>query len=213
MKSIVVLISGNGSNLQSIIDAISDGQISGAKINAVISNQANAYGLTRANNAAIDQHVLDHTRFESRQAYDLALQQLIDGYDADLVVLAGFMRILSEEFTSHFSGRMLNVHPSLLPKYKGLHTHQRAIDAGDSEHGASIHFVTADLDGGPVIIQSKVPVFADDNKDELAARVQQQERKIYPLVVNWFCQGRLTMENGNACMDGQMLPASGYAAE
>lgn len=213
MKSIVVLISGNGSNLQAILDGIEAQQIEGAKVTAVVSNKAGAYGLQRAENANIAAHTLDHSQFEHRQDYDRALQALIDGYQPDLVVLAGFMRILSEGFVEHFSGRMLNIHPSLLPKYKGLHTHQRAIEAGDKEHGASIHFVTADLDGGPVIIQSKVPVFDDDNQDELAARVQEQERKIYPLVVNWFCQGRLTMENGHACMDGQILPGSGYAAE
>ena len=128
-----------------------------------------------------------------------------------LVVLAGFMRILTADFTSHYKGRLVNIHPSLLPKYQGLHTHQRALDAGDSEHGVSVHFVTEELDGGPVILQAKVPIFPDDDANDLGLRVHEQEHRIYPLVVNWFCQQRLTMTDAGAILDGQLLPASGYA--
>lgn len=211
-KSIVVLISGSGSNLQAIIDRIEKGNIQG-KITAVISNRPDAYGLERAKNHSVNNICLDHKLFSDRESYDRALQQEIDTHDPDLIVLAGFMRILTPEFVQHYLGKMLNIHPSLLPKYKGLHTHQRAIDAGDEEHGASVHFVTPELDGGPVIIQSKVPIFADDNADELADRVQQQERNMYPLVVDWFCQGRLTMNNNKAILDGNELPTTGYAAD
>lgn len=212
MKSILVLISGNGSNLQAIIDGIDSQQIDG-QICAVISNNDKAYGLERAEKSGIAHHSLDHKSFASRELYDKALMDLINAFKPDLIVLAGFMRILSEDFVKYFSVKMLNIHPSLLPKYKGLNTHQRAMDAGDKEHGASIHFVTPDLDGGPVIIQSKVPIFEQDNLDDLTARVQQQELNIYPLVVNWFCQGRLKMENGYAFMDGEQLPTTGYAAD
>lgn len=211
-KSIVVLISGYGSNLQAIIDAIEAGKIHG-RISAVISNKAEAYGLERAREAQIPAIVLDHKAYDSREQYDLALQAEIDRHAPDLVVLAGFMRILTDDLVRHYSGRMLNIHPSLLPKYKGLHTHKRAIDAGDQEHGASVHFVTPELDDGPVILQAKVPVFADDDEDELAARVQEQERSLYPLVVSWFCQQRLIMRENKAFLDGQVLPESGYASD
>lgn len=212
IPSIVVLISGEGTNLQAIMDAVQEGKIKG-KISAVIANRADAYGLTRAKQAGIAAICLDHTQFPSRHEYDQALRQSIDQYAADVLVLAGFMRILTDDFVNAYRGRMLNVHPSLLPKYKGMHTHQQAIDAGDSEHGASIHFVTNELDGGPVIIQSKVPVFSDDDSSTLAQRVQQQERQIYPLVIQWFCDKRLKMENGKAYLDGNELPSNGYAAD
>ena len=127
--------------------------------------------------------------------------------------MAGFMRILTPAFVNHYAGRMLNIHPSLLPKYQGLHTHQKAIDAGDSEHGASVHFVTEELDGGPVVLQAKVPVFADDTVEELAQRVHVQEHQIYPLVINWFCQQRLVMKEGKSWLDGECLPVSGYASD
>ena len=211
-KSIVVLISGNGSNLQAILDRAAERKIHG-KVSAVISNKADAYGLQRAEDAGVPAIVLDHKAFDSRETYDQALQQEIDKYSPDLVVLAGFMRILTDEFVMHYSGKMLNIHPSLLPKYKGLNTHQRAIDAGDEEHGLSVHFVTPELDDGPVIIQSKVPVFENDTADELASRVQQQERNIYPLVVDWFCQQRLLMKDNKAYLDGNILAETGYAAD
>lgn len=210
MKSIVVLISGSGSNLQAIIDACSSGFIPG-NITAVIANKANAYGLTRASDAGIATAVLSHKGFTSRDAYDQALMELIDQHQPELVVLAGFMRILTPAFVQHYQGRLLNIHPSLLPKYQGLDTHQRAIDAGDAEHGCSVHFVTEQLDGGPVILQAKVPVFSDDDVATLAERVHEQEHRIYPLVVRWFCQNRLQQHADQASLDGNVLAANGYA--
>jgi len=210
MKSIVVLISGSGSNLQALIDACRSGFIPG-KISAVISNKANAYGLVRASEAGISTQVLSHKHYSSRDAYDIAMIDAIDQHKPDLVVLAGFMRILTPAFVNHYAGRLLNIHPSLLPKYQGLHTHQRAIDAGDEEHGCSVHFVTEQLDGGPVILQAKVPVFADDDADSLAERVHEQEHRIYPLVVRWFCQNRLQQHADQASLDGTILAANGYA--
>lgn len=210
MKSIVVLISGSGSNLQAIIDACAAGFIAG-RISAVISNKAGVFGLQRAAEADIPTVVLDHKTFPDRQSYDAALQQAIDSYQPDLVVLAGFMRILTAEFVGHYQGRLLNIHPSLLPKYQGLHTHQRALDAGDSQHGCSVHFVTAELDGGPVVLQAKVPIFAGDDAAVIAERVHEQEHRIYPLVVRWFCQGRLQQRADKALLDGQILSDHGYA--
>jgi len=209
---VVVLISGGGTNLQAIIDACKSSQYP-ANIVGVISNKADAYGLTRAQDANIDTEVISHKDFGSREVYDQALIKKIDLYKADLIVLAGFMRILTPEFVQHFSGKLLNIHPSLLPKYQGLNTHQRAIDAGDKEHGVSVHFVTEELDGGPVILQAKVPVFEGDNADDLAARVHEQEHRIYPLVVKWFCSNRVVMDNDHALMDGKILSASGYASD
>ncbi len=209
---IVVLISGNGSNLQAIIDYFESRATIG-KVVAVISNRPNAYGLERAKNANIEAICIDHKNFDTREAYDNLLQKQIEHFQPGLVVLAGFMRILTADFVQSFEGRMINIHPSLLPKYKGLNTHQKALDAGDKEHGASVHFVTPDLDGGPVIIQSKVPVFENDNAEELAQRVQEQERNIFPIVVDWFCQKRLTMKNNKAVLDGNELSESGYATD
>lgn len=205
-----VLISGYGSNLQAMIDSIEAGQLQ-AEIVAVISNRPGVFGLERAVKAGIPAHCLDHKDFSDRDEFDAKLQSLIDSFSPDGVVLAGFMRILTPEFVEHFSGKLLNIHPSLLPKYKGLHTHQRAIDNGDKEHGVSVHFVTPELDGGPVIIQSRVPVFEDDTADELAERVQEQERRIYPLVLKWFVAGRLTMKDNKAVLDDKILPPEGYA--
>ncbi|MFT2091171.1 phosphoribosylglycinamide formyltransferase [Paraglaciecola sp. 2405UD69-4] len=209
-KSIVVLVSGNGSNLQAIIDSISQQKIHG-KVVAVFANKSDAYGLVRAEKANIPAIFINHKEFASREEYDNEMMQRIDKYAPDLIVLAGFMRILTPQFVAHYQGKMLNIHPSLLPKYKGLDTHQRAIDAGDVEHGASVHFVTAELDGGPVVLQSKVPIFASQNADELAQRVQQQERQMYPLVISWFCADRLKMLNNHAELDGQILDEMGYA--
>ena len=210
MKSIVVLISGSGSNLQAIIDACSSGFIPG-KISAVIANKADAYGLVRANEAGISTQLLSHKSYNSREKYDAALIDAIDQHSPDLVVLAGFMRILTPAFVQHYHGRLLNIHPSLLPKYQGLDTHQRAIDAADSEHGCSVHFVTEQLDGGPVILQAKVPVFPEDDAQSLAERVHEQEHRIYPLVVRWFCQNRLQQQADQAWLDGNVLAANGYA--
>ena len=207
-----VLISGNGSNLQAIIDNISAEKLD-AEICGVISNRPNAYGLTRAQEAGIKAISLDHMQHDSRESYDKALQAEIESLNPDYIVLAGFMRILTPEFVNTFSGKLVNIHPSLLPKYKGLNTHQQAIDNGDEEHGVSVHFVTPELDGGPVIIQSRVPVFEDDTAVDLADRVQEQERRIYPLVLSWFSAGRLKMVNNKAILDEQELPESGYANE
>ncbi len=209
---IVVLISGGGTNLQAIIDA-SKQENYGGEVVAVVSNKADVYGLTRAQDADIATAVLSHKDFDSREDYDSALITEIDRYQPDLIVLAGFMRILTPKFVQTYQGRLINIHPSLLPKYQGLHTHQRAIDAGDTEHGVSVHFVTEELDGGPVVLQAKVPVFPEDTAEDLAQRVHQQEHRIYPLVVNWCCSKRVTVNGENALFDGVILPTSGYASE
>ncbi|MFV3406674.1 phosphoribosylglycinamide formyltransferase [Pseudomonas sp. NY15463] len=207
--NVVVLLSGSGSNLQALIDS-SQGADSPLRVGAVISNRADAYGLERAKAAGIDTAVLEHTGFAGREAFDAALMALIDGFNPDLVVLAGFMRILSGGFVRHYQGRLLNIHPSLLPKYKGLHTHQRALEAGDTEHGCSVHFVTEELDGGPLVVQAVVPVAATDTAQTLAQRVHLQEHQIYPLAVRWFAEGRLCLGEHGALLDGQPLPASGH---
>ncbi|MFN3711192.1 MAG: phosphoribosylglycinamide formyltransferase [Alishewanella aestuarii] len=212
MKSIVVLISGSGSNLQALLDSCAAGFIPG-KITGVISNKANAFGLKRAEAAGVATAVLSHKGFDSREDYDQALIAAIEQFKPDLIVLAGFMRILTAEFVQHFSGKLLNIHPSLLPKYQGLATHQRAIDAGDTEHGCSVHFVTEQLDGGPVILQAKVPIFPGDDASIVAERVHAQEHQIYPLVVRWFCQDRLQQRANEAWLDGNVLPAQGYAQD
>ena len=206
---VVVLLSGTGSNLQALIDS-NDIKDSPAKIRAVISNRADAYGLQRAKDAGIDTCVLDHKAFEGREAFDAALIKIIDQFNPHLVVLAGFMRILSADFVRHYSGRLLNIHPSLLPKYKGLHTHQRALEAGDREHGCSVHFVTEELDGGPLVVQAVIPVESEDTPSSLAQRVHTQEHLIYPLAVRWFAEGRLSLNEQGALLDGQLLPASGH---
>lgn len=211
-SKIVVLISGGGTNLQAIIDACTDSNYP-AEVVGVVSNKADAYGLTRAQNSDIDTVTLSHKDFASREDYDQALIKKIDFFNADLIVLAGFMRILTPNFVQHFQGKLINIHPSLLPKYQGLNTHQRAIDAGDDVHGVSVHFVTEELDGGPVILQAKVPVFAGDTSDDLAARVHEQEHRIYPLVVKWFAEQRLSMQGDDAVLDDNVLPVSGYAAD
>lgn len=205
---VVVLISGSGSNLQAMIDSFGDGNP--ASICAVISNRADAYGLVRAQQAGIATRVLEHRNFADREAFDAALIELIDGVGADLVVLAGFMRILSAGFVRHYQGRLLNIHPSLLPHYRGLDTHQRALDAGDKTHGCSVHFVTEELDGGPLVIQAVVPIEAGDDARSLAQRVHQQEHRIYPLAVRWFAEGRLRLTADGVMLDGGRLPASGH---
>ncbi len=209
---VAVLASGFGSNLQALIDACEAGQLQ-AEIVAVITNKADAYALQRAEQAGIAHQCIANGDFADRISYDAALIEALDAHQPDLIVMAGFMRILTPQFIQHFAGRMLNIHPSLLPKYTGLNTHQRAIDAGEQEHGASIHFVTEELDGGPVILQAKVPVYPDDSADELAQRVHAQEHRIYPLVVSWFATGRLQMRGDTAVLDGTVLPAEGYAAD
>nr|WP_026007408.1 phosphoribosylglycinamide formyltransferase [Pseudomonas fuscovaginae] len=208
--SVVVLLSGSGSNLQALIDDVRTGD-NPAHIAAVISNRTDAYGLQRAREAGIETRTLDHKAFEGREAFDAALIELIDAFNPQLVVLAGFMRILSAEFVRHYHGRLLNIHPSLLPKYKGLHTHQRALDAGDSEHGCSVHFVTEELDGGPLVVQAVVTVESGDSAQSLAQRVHTQEHRIYPLAVRWFAEGRLSLGEQGALLDGQLLAASGHS--
>jgi len=206
---VVVLLSGTGSNLQALIDSTQAGA-NPARIVAVISNRDDAYGLKRAQQAGIATRTLDHTRFAGREAFDAALAELIDGYQPDLVVLAGFMRILSADFVRHYQGRLLNIHPSLLPLYKGLHTHRRALEAGDREHGCSVHFVTEELDGGPLVVQAVIPVQLDDTPETLAQRVHAQEHRIYPLAVRWFAEGRLRLGNSGAVLDDQPMAATGH---
>lgn len=205
---IVVLISGSGSNLQALIDQSLQGKLN-VTISAVISNKADAYGLERARKAGIPTHVLDHKSFANREAFDQSLQETIDQYTPKLVVLAGFMRILTDTFTRHYDGRMLNIHPSLLPKHKGLDTHQRAIDANDKEHGVSVHFVSAELDAGSVIVQARTLIEATDTADSLADKIHKLEHIIYPLAIKWFSEGRLTVQNGKALLDDQPLLPSG----
>lgn len=212
MKNIVVLISGNGSNLQAIIDACKQKKINGT-IRAVFSNKADAFGLERAREASIPAHALTADQFASREAFDRELMQEIDAYAPDIVVLAGYMRILSPAFVAHYAGRLINIHPSLLPKYPGLHTHRQVLENGDDVHGTTVHFVTDELDGGPVILQAQVPVFEGDSEEDVTARVQTQEHAIYPLVVGWFVDGRLAMQDNKAWLDGVSLPEQGYAAD
>lgn len=209
---VVVLISGSGSNLQALIDGVADNSLP-IDLVAVISNRPEVMGLERAAKASIPAEVLDHKTFADRDSFDRALMAKIDSYQPDLVVLAGFMRILTPEFTQHYLGRMLNIHPSLLPKFQGLHTHQRAIDAGEARHGVTVHFVTAELDGGPAIVQASVPVLASDDASSLAKRVQRQEHIIYPLAVKWFAQGDLRMIDGKSVLKGEPLSASGFQIE
>ncbi|MEI6858889.1 MAG: phosphoribosylglycinamide formyltransferase [Shewanella sp.] len=208
---VLVLISGNGSNLQAIIDDC-DNHLE-AEVVGVISNKPNAYGLTRAHQNEIDTSCVIVRKDEARSEYDARLTLAIDKYQPALIVLAGFMRILSDEFVQRFEGKMINIHPSLLPKYTGLNTHQRAIEAKDTEHGASVHFVTPKLDSGPVILQAKVPVYDEDTADTLAERVYQQEHAIYPMVIKWFSQNRLKMKEGKAFLDGKALENMGYAVD
>jgi phosphoribosylglycinamide formyltransferase-1 len=205
---VVILISGGGSNLQAIINTSQTGELP-VDIRAVISNVPEAHGLARAQKAGIPTKVVEHTSFDQREDFDLALQTAIDAYRPKLVILAGFMRLLSDDFVNHYLGHMINIHPSLLPDFKGLNTHQRALEAHRAgslkEHGASVHFVTPDLDGGPVILQASVPVKSDDNIESLAARVLICEHQIYPVVIRWFAEGRLSLKDNQAIFDGLPL--------
>jgi phosphoribosylglycinamide formyltransferase-1 len=209
---VVVLISGNGSNLQALLDGANSGS-SGYQLVAAISNKADVFGLERAKRAGIDRAVIDHRQYPSREAFDQVLADTIQGYNPDLVILAGFMRILSAGFVQRFRGKLINIHPSLLPKYPGLNTHQRALDAGDTEAGCSVHYVTEELDGGPTILQTQVPIEADDDAATLAARVLVAEHSIYPLATNWFSQGRTTLDDGGVLLDGVLLPPQGQQLE
>lgn len=203
---LVVLISGNGANLQAIIDARDRGELP-VEIRAVISNHPGAFGLERARRAGVPAVAIDHTHYPSREQFDAALRREIDTVAPRLVALAGFMRILTPEFVTHYAGRMLNIHPSLLPKYRGLNTHQRALDAGESEHGASVHFVTTELDGGPVVLQARVPIAPTDTAQTLANRVKDREHLIFPLAIRWFAEGRLQWHDGRAYLDNKELSA------
>lgn len=195
MKNIVILISGRGSNMEALIAARDAGRLP-VNIAAVISNRPEAKGLETAAKAGIVTHFVDHKGFAGREAFDAALAECIDQFSPDLVVLAGFMRILTERFVRHYEGRLMNIHPSLLPSFPGLHTHQRALAEGVRIHGCTVHFVTPTLDHGPVIIQAAIPVLDGDDEDALAARTLVQEHRIYPQAVRWFVEGRLHLENG-----------------
>jgi phosphoribosylglycinamide formyltransferase-1 len=197
MKSVVILISGRGSNMEAIVGAGLT-----AKVSAVISNRADAAGLKFAAHSGIPAKVVDEREFSSREAFDAALEAAIERHSPDLVALAGFMRVLGGDFVRHYSGRMVNIHPSLLPAFPGLHTHRRALQEGVKLHGCTVHFVTPQVDHGPIIAQAAVPVHAGDTERTLAARVLHQEHRVYPLAIRWFVEGRLAVENGIVRVNG-----------
>ena len=205
---LAILISGRGSNLQAFIDACTSGQLA-AQISLVISNNPDAAGLQRAERAGIATCCINHRHFDTREAFDQALVKKLQAHSVNLVVLAGFMRILTPVLIEPYLGRLLNIHPSLLPRYPGLQTHQRALDAGDSEAGATVHFVTQELDGGPPILQSRVPISQEDTPEILASRVATTEHIIYPMAVRWFVEGRLSLTDRGATLDGALIPESG----
>ena len=207
-QRIVVLLSGRGSNFQSLLNASLTDQLGGC-IDLVISNRPGAGGLAIANSAGIDTALVDHQAYTTRDAFDADLAGVINSVSPDLIVLAGFMRILTLPFVSQFAGRLLNIHPSLLPLYPGLNTHQRALDNGDTHAGATVHYVTGELDGGPSVIQAKVPIESGDTKDQLAARILHVEHQIYPKAVNWHLTGRLALQDGVLYKDAVPLPATG----
>ena len=206
MKKLVILISGRGSNMEAIIRA----QIPGAEVSAVIANRPDAEGLAFAVDQGIVTQVVDHKAYPSREAFDVALADAIDAYRPDLVVLAGFMRVLTDAFVARYAGRLLNIHPSLLPSFPGLHTHRKAIEAGVRVHGATVHFVTPTLDCGPVVIQAAVPVLPGDDEATLARRVLEQEHRIYPQAVRWFVDGRLTLTDGRVLVQGERAQPGGW---
>jgi phosphoribosylglycinamide formyltransferase-1 len=206
---LAVLISGTGSNLQAILDAIDAGELP-ARVSLVLSNKAGAAGLARAERAGVPAQAIDHRGFPDRASFDQAMIERIDALGADTVVLAGFMRILSPGFVHHYQGRLINIHPSLLPKYPGLNTHARALEAGDREHGCSLHFVTDELDGGPLIAQARFPVSANDTAETLSEKVQAQEHRLYPQVLRWRAQQRLQMTDQGVELDGERLPPQGF---
>ena len=207
-QRIVVLLSGRGSNFQSLLNASLTDQLGGS-IDLVISNRPGAGGLAIANSAGIDTALIDHQAYTTRDAFDADLAGVINSVSPDLIVLAGFMRILTLPFVSQFAGRLLNIHPSLLPLYPGLNTHQRALDNGDTHAGATVHYVTGELDGGPSVIQAKVPIESGDTKEQLAARILHVEHQIYPKAVNWHLTGRLALQDGVLYKDAVPLPATG----
>lgn len=204
MTQTAILISGGGTNLQAFIDAVKAGSLD-VDIAVVVSNRPDAYGLTRARDAGIPVECVQNEAYPDRDAFDEALADTLDKYAPDLVILAGFMRILTAPFVKRFEGRILNIHPALLPKYPGLHTHQRVIDAGEEWHGSTVHFVTEELDAGPRILQGRVPVLEGDTAERLSARVQAIEHKIYPQAAGLFASGRLKMKDGASWLDGERL--------
>ncbi len=206
MTRAIVLISGRGSNLQAIIDAIVEQSVN-LNICAVVSNRCDALGLDLAKNNDIATHCVNNKHYTDRESYDRELLATVAPYQPELIVMAGFMRILTPTFIQPYQGRIINIHPSLLPKYRGLHTHKRVLTNHDAEHGASVHFVTAELDGGPIIIQARVQVFENDTVDSLSKRVLDQEHKIYPLAIKWFTEGRLKMLDNMVYFNGQTLDA------
>ncbi len=205
---LAILISGRGSNLQAFIDARDSGALP-CDIALVVSNNPDAAGLVRASEAGISTACVNHRDYASREAFDAALANTVAAAEPDLVILAGFMRILTPAFLAPFAGRLLNVHPSLLPKYPGLDTHQRAIDAGDTEAGVTVHFVTPELDGGPPVVQARVPVTSGDTAETLALKVLAEEHVIYPLAARWFLEGRLALTDDGAVLDGKPIPPTG----
>lgn len=205
---IVVLISGNGSNLQVLIDESAAGTLP-VSIRAVVSNRADAYGLERAAHAGIPTHVVDHRRFGDPSDFCRSLEECIDAYEPRLVVLAGFMRILDTGFVAHYADRLINLHPSLLPSYPGLNTHRRVLEHGERVHGASVHFVTQELDAGPVIIQGRVSVEPGDTPASLQRKVQVVEHRILPTAIRWFAHDRLSLQGGRVLLDGRAAPEQG----
>jgi phosphoribosylglycinamide formyltransferase-1 len=197
-----ILVSGSGTNLQSFIDRVAQGSMS-IDLCGVFSNRPDAYGLTRARKAGIDTLCIEHGRYETREQFDQAVAAALARWEPDLLVLAGFMRILSPWFVQHYSGRILNIHPALLPRYPGLNTHERVLEAGDTYHGSTVHFVTEELDGGPRIVQGRIRVAPTTDPDELMRRVQAVEHQIYPATADWFGAGRLQMKHGATWLDGE----------
>lgn len=204
MTAAAILISGSGTNLQAFIDSVAEGALE-VNIAVVVSNRPDAYGLVRARDAGIATECIRNEDFTDREAFDEALAQTLDKYNPDLVILAGFMRILTGAFVKHFEGKILNIHPALLPKYPGLNTHQRVIDAAEEWHGSTVHFVTEELDAGPRILQGRVPVLADDTASLLSARVQAVEHRIYPQAAALLASGRLEYRDGESWLDGARL--------
>lgn len=201
---LVVIISGNGSNLQSIIDAIERGQLN-ARIGAVISNNPDAFGLSRAKKHGIEQQVVDHRQFDSREAFDRSLLETVNRYTPDFIVLAGFMRILGSAFIQAYESKILNIHPSILPDYKGLNTHQRAIDNKETEHGVSIHLVTEGLDDGPVLLRGRYSIDAHDSAEDLQRKGHSMEHQMYPRLIQWLCDGELKITAGEITFRQNLL--------
>lgn len=209
---VVILISGRGSNMQAIIDQARGGQLP-VTIEAVISNTPDAPGLARAREAGLRTHIIDDRDYPSRAAFEQALMEQIDRYAPHLLVLAGFMRILGKPLVNHYAGRMMNIHPSLLPAFPGLNTHARVLASGEKQHGASVHFVTPEVDGGPLIVQARVPVLDGDTEQVLAERVLEEEHRIYPLAVRWFAECRLQIKDGTVLLDGERRPEQGLSEQ